>query len=43
MCGPVSRVDGGLGLSPLELYDDPHSVLDDYTPPEGSWPGSICT
>ncbi|KAL5338526.1 C6 transcription factor rosa-like protein [Aspergillus crustosus] len=43
MCGPISRVDGGLGLSALELYDDPHSVLGEYTTPGASWPGSICT
>ncbi|KAL2853396.1 hypothetical protein BJY01DRAFT_207000 [Aspergillus pseudoustus] len=40
VCGPVSRVDGGLGLHPLDLYDDPPSVVGDYGTPE-SW--SICT
>ncbi|KAL4788587.1 hypothetical protein BJX76DRAFT_315147 [Aspergillus varians] len=43
VCGAVSRVDGGLGLSPLELYDDPHSVVGDYATSESVWPGSICT
>ncbi|KAL4934503.1 putative C6 transcription factor RosA-like [Aspergillus undulatus] len=41
--GAVSRVDGGLGLSPLELYEDPHSVVADYGTPGSVWPGSICT
>ncbi|KAL3467517.1 hypothetical protein BJX64DRAFT_144035 [Aspergillus heterothallicus] len=40
VCGPVSRVDGGLGLHSLDLYDDPPSVVGDYGTPE-SW--GICT
>ncbi|KAL4880956.1 hypothetical protein BJY04DRAFT_69026 [Aspergillus karnatakaensis] len=43
VCGPISRVDGGLGLSSLELYDDPQSVLNDYATPEANWPGTIVT
>ncbi|KAL4912817.1 hypothetical protein BDW62DRAFT_193741 [Aspergillus aurantiobrunneus] len=43
VCGPVSRVDGGLGLSALDLYENPHSVVGDYGTPESVWPGSICT
>ncbi|KAL4949199.1 hypothetical protein BDW69DRAFT_174895 [Aspergillus filifer] len=39
--GAVSRVDGGLGLSPLELYEDTHPV-GEYGTPESIWPGSIC-
>ncbi|KAL3430910.1 hypothetical protein BDV09DRAFT_199241 [Aspergillus tetrazonus] len=41
VCG--ARVDGGLALSPLELYEDPHSVVHDYGTPESMWPGGICT
>ncbi|KAL2802485.1 hypothetical protein BJX63DRAFT_113919 [Aspergillus granulosus] len=40
VCGPVSRVDGGLGVHPLDIYDGPPSVVGDYGTPE-SW--SICT
>ncbi|OJJ63801.1 hypothetical protein ASPSYDRAFT_83844 [Aspergillus sydowii CBS 593.65] len=41
VCAPVSRVDGGLGLSSLELYED-HNSVGDYGTPESVWPGSVC-
>ncbi|KAL3481958.1 hypothetical protein BJX99DRAFT_111434 [Aspergillus californicus] len=43
VCGPVPRVNGGLGLHPLDLYDDSPSVVGDFNTPDLCWPGSICT
>ncbi|KAL2871849.1 putative C6 transcription factor RosA-like [Aspergillus lucknowensis] len=40
VCGGVPRVDGGLGLHPLELYEEHPSVVGEYNTPD-SW--SICT
>ncbi|KAI9370979.1 hypothetical protein BJX61DRAFT_513069 [Aspergillus egyptiacus] len=40
--GAVTRVDEGLGLHPLDLYDESPSV-GDYSSPGSVWPGSVCT
>ncbi|PTU22866.1 hypothetical protein P175DRAFT_0431512 [Aspergillus ochraceoroseus IBT 24754] len=44
MCGPVARVDEGLGLHSMDLFEEgPHSVAGGYSAPESCWTGSICT